>query len=104
MGYEWPGSIGIDGTLTGKYYYQTRKFLGHFYLATDKEFSDLPNWRWQTSVPEEVENYREEINGSEKAFRLSGVDLGRDGTDNLKNRMVMEDDYEFFWNTSEVNY
>ena len=55
-------------------------------------------------MPEEVENYREEINGSEEAFRLSGVDLGRDGTDNLKSRMVMEDDYEFFWNTSEVNY
>lgn len=104
LGYEWPGSISIGGTLSGKDYYETRKFLGHFYLATDKDFSDLPNWRWQTSVPDEVENYREEINGSEGAFRLSGVDLGRSGADNLKDRMVMDDEYEFFWNTSEVNY
>lgn len=103
VGYEWPGSISIDGKIDNSNYYLTRKFLGNFYLAVGGGFTNLPNWHKQTSLPKDIDNYRTLINNNDP-YKFSGIDLGQNGTDNLIGRMVMDSGYEFFWNNREVVY
>lgn len=103
VGYEWPGSITIGGGLSGTYY-PTRKFLGHFYINNASRFDNLPNWHWQSALPEEWAAYQGKMTGNAIWGISDYMGVGRSGAENLKNRMVMDDNYEFFWNTSEVLY
>ena len=108
IGYEWPGSILIDGTLAqDKPYYETRKFLGNFYLDTDGKFADLPNWTYQSESMwnSYYEKFFKELpaNKQELPYELSGIKLnGRRGKDHLKNRMVRDVDYVYYINSTEL--
>ena len=104
IGYEWPGSIGTDGNLTGTEYYETRKFLDGFYLTTDKKFENLPNWTYVTTAATN-NKYDEMLKGSNKPYELSGIAIsGRSGKANMENRMVRDADYRYVWQTSEIGY
>lgn len=108
IGYEWPGSILIDGTLTkDKSYYETRKFLGDFYLNTDEKFTDLPNWTYQTESmwSSYYDKYIKELSDKEQElpYQFSGIQLkGRSGKGHLKNRMVRNGDYVYYMNSTEL--
>ena len=107
LGYEWPGSIATDGSLANRGEVRTtRKFLGHFYLDSEKNYANLPNWTYQTVAPDN-RHYEEEYAAQFAAglpYTLSGVGLaGRSGAANLVNRMVRDDDYVYYINTTEVS-
>ena len=107
LGYEWPGSIATDGSLANRGEVRTtRKFLGHFYLDSEKNYANLPNWTYQTVAPDN-RHYEEEYAAQFAAglpYTLSGVGLaGRSGAANLANRMVRDDDYVYYINTTEVS-
>lgn len=106
IGYEWPGSISINGSIANKNdICTTRKFLGNFYLDTDKKYTNLPNWTYITSS-DENKYYKEtypELFNRDRPYELSGIKLnGKTGLDNLVNRMVRNSDYVYYINTSET--
>ena len=108
IGYEWPGSILTDGTLAkDKPYYETRKFLGNFYLNTDGKFTDLPNWTYQSESMwnSYYEKFFKELpaDKQELPYELSGIQLKeRSGKDHLKNRMMRDGDYVYYMNSTEL--
>jgi len=103
LGYEWPGSIGTNGNITNTSWYATRKFLGDFYLDTDKQFSNLPNWEYVKSG--NTSKYYEKDLTTDKPFELSGIKLsGRSGTANMNKRMVRSDGYKYYINKREMWY
>lgn len=108
IGYEWPGSILKDGTLAkNKPYYETRKFLGNFYLNTGDKFTDLPNWTYQSESMwnSYYEKYFGELTADKKEmpYELSGIQLNkRSGKEHLQNRMVRNADYVYYINSTEL--
>lgn len=108
IGYEWPGSILPDGTLAkDKPYYETRKFLGNFFLNTDQKFTDLPNWDYQGESLSNsyYEGFFKKLpaNNQELPYRLSGIQLkGRTGKGHLGNRMVRNNNYVYYMNSTEL--
>lgn len=106
IGYEWPGSIAVNGSIANKQdICTTRKFLGDFYLDTDKKYINLPNWTFITSS-EENKYYKDtypELFKKDLPYELSGIKLdGKTGLDNLSNRMVRNSDYVYYINTTET--
>lgn len=103
IGYEWPGSIGINGNLTDTHWYETRRFLGNFYLDTDEKFDNLPNWTY-TDTQLHNSNYDKWLNErGDRPYFYSGITLsGRHGQENTINRMVRNKDYTYFFNRTEL--
>lgn len=106
IGYEWPGSIDINGSITNKQdICTTRKFLGDFYLDTDKKYTNLPNWTYRTSS-DENKHYKDtypELFKKDLPYELSGIKINnKTGLDNLVNRMVRNSDYVYYINTNET--
>lgn len=101
VGYEWPGSIGINGELQAKPYYETRKFLDNFFLNTEKTFTDLPNW----SICKEGVyngNYSKYLETS-RPYELSGLPNVKDWN-SLKGRMIRNKNYIYFYNPTELRW
>ncbi len=107
LGYEWPGSLTTDGTLSGQPYYETRKFLDRFYINTASSYGNLPNWSYRTDDGLSrymTDTYGAVLNGN-APYRLSGIALdGRGGRANLSERMVRNDDYTYYINSTEIKY
>lgn len=106
IGYEWPGSIATDGSVANKEEIcTTRKFLGNFYTDNDKRHDNLPNWTYTTadmSNKHYTETYAE-LFATDEPYRLSGVKLdGRSGSANITGRMVRNQDYVYYINTTEI--
>ncbi len=103
IGYDWPGSLNIYGNIdSSTTLYEVKKFMGDFYLNTTSSFANLPNWSYRTTVPSVSIDYAIALSG-ESPYKLSDISVsGRSGAENLINRMVMDEDYEFFWNSKEV--
>ena len=101
IGYEWPGSIKTDGSLDNTPYYETRKFLGGFFLNTDKIFTNLPNW---SENKNEIYNsfYKKYLETS-KPYELCGLPEG-ELKNKLKNRMVRNNDYVYYYNPTELQW
>ena len=101
--YEWPGSILPDGSVAKPKVYRTRRFLGNFYLNTDMEFSNIPNWSYTTS-----DNYNSNYDKwlkdlGDLPYEVSKIKLdGRSGKENTTNRMIRNDDYSYIINGSEL--
>lgn len=103
IGYEWPGSLDIDGKITTSSWYRTRKFLGDFYLETDKKFNDLPNWEY-VSTGNAYPHYSEELKVN-RPYELSGIKIqNKDGAGNIHNRMIRCADYHYYINRKEMWY
>ncbi len=107
LGYEWPGSLGTNGNLTGQPYYETRKFLDRFYITTASSYDNLPNWSFCKDAG--LSDYMNETYGimlqKNDPYALSGIVLsGRTGKANLSNRMVRNDDYTYYINSTEIKY
>lgn len=102
IGYEWPGSIGVDGTLQkGKSYYTTRKFLDKFYLDTTKTFTDLPNWSKSTTKLKNS-RYENDLNKVD-SYKASGLPEN-EKTNRLLGRMVRNADYTYYYNPLELSW
>ena len=106
IGYEWPGSIATDGSVANKEEIcTTRKFLGNFYTDNDKRHDNLPIWTYTTadmSNTHYTETYAE-LFATDEPYRLSGVKLdGRSGSANITGRMVRNQDYVYYINTTEI--
>lgn len=108
IGYEWPGSVDSDGDISGDKCVEIRKFMGDFYLENNTNYTNLPNWSKRTSVngiinADYLKSYDNFFNDKD-IYTKSGLYIDKSGLENLNNRMVMDNDYEFFWNAKEVNY
>lgn len=106
IGYEWPGSIDINGNIVNREALcTTRKFMGNFYLDNEKQYDNLPNWSYtktEWNYKYYMDNYPELFN-SDKPYELSGIKInGRKGSENTANRMVRNYNYTYYINTSEA--
>lgn len=105
IGYEWPGSIGIEGGLQNKPFYETRKFLGNFFLNTTAKFSNLPNWIYNTTslYNKSYDKYLKDNNST--PYSLSGITVtGQNAKEYLSNRMVRSADYTYYYNLRELQW
>lgn len=96
----FPGSIDVNGNLTGKPYYGIRKFLGHFYLDTAERFDNLPGWSYCTDYPEDVKKYIQMFEGYDCSYL--GAKIEPFGLHSFSNRMIMNDDAKINWNPQEI--
>lgn len=105
IGYEWPGSIGKDGSLQDTPYYETHRFLGNFYINSPNNFSNLPNWSYCTSSLYN-DNYSSYLKGKGSApYKISGLTVySSDEKQYLNNRMVRNNDYTYFFNPTELSW
>jgi hypothetical protein len=104
VGYEWPGSIDVlTGNVASRGYVLTRKFLGDFYLENGNQYSNLPNWSYETVA---TTNYAyDDLLRKNTPYDVGGIRLsGRSGYDNLKNRMVRNANYRYYLNKKECWY
>lgn len=107
LGYEWPGSLDINGNLAGQPYYETRKFLDRFYITTADSYSNLPNWSYckDDGLSKYMNDEYGDMLRKNDPYALSGIVLnGRGGKANLSNRMVRNDDYTYYINSTEIKY
>ena len=107
LGYEWPGSLTVDGTLSGRPYYETRKFLDRFYIDTASSFDNLPNWSYlkKDGLSEYMNDTYGDMLGVNMPYGLAGIVVkGRDGISNLSERMVRNEDYTYYINSTEIKY
>lgn len=96
----FPGSIDVNGNLTGGPYYGIRKFLGHFYLDTAAWFDNLPGWSYHTECPEDVKKYIQMFDDSICSY--VNVDSDTLGSNTFSNRMIMNEDAKINWNPQEI--
>lgn len=94
IGYEWPGSINIDGSTAASGWRTTRKFLGNFYLENAGSYSNLPGWYYQETWPGNA-HYVQLVGKS--AFAVSGIQ-----SDHLNGRMVRNPKYTYYYNPNEA--
>jgi hypothetical protein len=88
VGCELPGSIDVNGQLSGGVNL-VHKYFGHFYLDTKERYTNIPNWEYTTQFPSE-------------AFYAQYVPYFADST--YVNRMVRSDYYYYIYNPTEVDY
>lgn len=104
LGYEWPGSILPNGKLNPKStWYRVFKVFGNFYIDTPNDVKGalaLPNWHYTETIPFLKEPYASFIQKAD--FSFMWVDSSLTGVDGLKNRMLRNDDYYYYWNKLEL--
>lgn len=94
IGYEWPGSIQVDGSTQTGGWCTTRKFLGQFYLENAGRFDNLPGWYYQEVWPGNAHYVK--LVGKD-AFAVSGIHA-----DHLNGRMARNANYTYYYNPNEA--
>ena len=105
IGYEWPGSIDINGNLTDRKFYLVNKFLDRFYLNDGSaNMKNLPNWTYSTSSPSIHEDYAGYLT-DDRPYELSHMTYqpGK-GISNLSYRMIRNKNYQYYLNKTEISY